>query len=459
MTELPSARQHALVIGGSMAGLLAARVLAEHFARVTIIDRDVFPEQPIPRAGVPQGKQVHILLMRGQRIIEKYLPGFRQRLADRGAHILDFTDSMRTYLSGEWFPNYASAITMYACSRPLLEFVTREMVSERMNITTIMGQEVVGLQATADGKTITGVRLRARDGQAPTTNPVTELAADLIVDASGRHSKAPEWLQTLGYPTPAVSIIDPHLGYATGVYRLNADRAINLKPIYGIPQPPSTLHGAVLIPLEGNREWIVTLIGTGGKYPPTDQAAFLEFARLLPFPELYAAIHDAEAVTPISGYRDTANQLRHYEQMARRPEGLLLVGDAVAAFDPVYGQGMSVAAMDAECLDAALRRWGKRPLRGFAHHFQRAVAKQFATPWLLAATPDLLTPGVEGQSPTLQTQLSNSYLTRLMRVLPRHQALHLTFVKVAHLIAPPTALFAPGAAMRTVLLGGKRRKR
>ena len=443
-------RQHAVVIGGSIAGLLAARVLADHFAHVTIVERDQFPDAPIFRPGVPQARQVHVLLVRGQQLLEHYLPGFTANLQKHQGHIVSFTDDLRLSAGNYWLPQFPGTIPFVSCSRPLLEWTVRQEVLRHTNITTLPLQEATGLLATPDRTHITGVQVRARDGQAPDLSPTTDVLADLVVDATGRHSHAAEWLQALGYAAPPTTHIDAHIGYATRVVRLPPAATPPWKGMYIMANPPTSLRGGLITQLEGTTDWIVGLVGCGGTYPPTDDAGFLEFARNLAYPDLYEVIKDAETLTPIYGYRDTSNLLHHYEQMRRFPESLVVVGDAVAAFNPIYGQGMTTATLGAAQLDAQLRRQGTRSLDGLGRRFQRALAKDVAVPWQFSTSGDFRVPGVTGGKATFTINALNGYLDRLYWIMPKSRRAHLAFLNAINMSAPPTALFHPAILGRVL---------
>jgi flavin-dependent dehydrogenase len=270
------------------------------------------------------------------------------------------------------------------------------------------------------------------------------LQADLVLDASGRHSRAPAWLRALGYDAPAEARVDSHIGYASRVYDLPEPPAGRAwRGMVVSAYPPRYLRGGVIWPLEDGR-WLVTLGGAGGGYPPTDEEDFLAFAKSLPVPELYEAIREGEPRSPIYGYRDMSNVRRFYERLTRLPEGFAALGDAVCAFDPVYGQGMSVAAIEVELLRGLLLRAGAADdLRGFGRRFQRALARRVALPWQMATALDVRVPGAEGAAPGLSTRLMHRYLDRLMRLLPVMERAERTFVETAHFVAPPRALFAP----------------
>jgi 2-polyprenyl-6-methoxyphenol hydroxylase-like FAD-dependent oxidoreductase len=443
------ARQHAVVIGGSIAGLLAARVLADHFARVTIVERDQLPADPVFRAGVPQGRHLHVLLERGQQLLEHYLPGFTKELIQHGGQEFDFIESVRLNAGYGWNPQFHGGIPFISATRPLVEWLVRQQVHAHPAITILVQHSAVDLTATPDRKRVTGVRVRLRDDQPD--NPITELAADLVIDASGRHSSALEWLSALGYQAPTVTEIDPHLGYATRVYRPQpAPRT--WRTLYQMMQPPKHLRGGVITTVEGG-DWLVTLSGYGADIPPTDEAGFLAFARSLPTPDVADAIAEAEPLSPIYGYRDTSNQWRHYERLRALPDGFIVTGDAAVAFDPIYGQGMSIAAIDADVLARALARAHDPALGGFGPRFQRALARAVTPAWQLSTAGDVLVPGVTGGQPSLLVRVQNAYLGRIYRIMSKQKLARLTFTRVVMMTQPPTALFHPAIFLRAMAGG------
>ena len=204
-----------------------------------------------------------------------------------------------------------------------------------------------------------------------------------MVVADGRNSRLPDWLAALGYEPPQETVVNSFQGYASRLYRPPAGFEADWKALYIQQAPPADPRGGVVSPVEGGL-WLVSLIGGDGDYPPTDEAGFLDFARSLRSPALYEAIAEAEPLTPIVGQRATENRLRHYDRLGRLPEGVVVVGDAVCAFNPVYGQGMTAAAIGAEVLDRWLRGESSRRSPGRGRVFQHALAQATAAAWQLS---------------------------------------------------------------------------
>ncbi|MEZ4731695.1 MAG: FAD-dependent monooxygenase [Caldilineaceae bacterium] len=391
-----TSHRHAIVVGGSIAGLLAARVLTEHFARVTIIERDAIDGSPEFRKGAPQARHAHALLGRGQAIMEELFPGFIQELRSNGGVALNMGRDFAFYIHGAWSRPFTSAIVNTGSSRPLLEATLYRRLATHPQLQFLPGQEVLGLSTDEGGQRVTGVHLRERVAGGPRE---TFLPADLVVDASGRSSQTPRWLAQLGYTPPEEISVNAFPGYATRIYRRPTDFSAKWKALYMMPKAPTHSRGGVILPMEGDR-WQVTLIGMAKDYPPTDEAGFLDFARNLPSPRLYEAIKDAEPLTAPYGYRQAENRLREYEKLPRYLEGLLVCGDAVYALNPVYGQGMTVAALGSQVLDKCLKAQRQRnpygDLTGLAKQFQQQLAKIIADPWQLATGQDLGWPTTEG---------------------------------------------------------------
>ncbi len=443
MTETPLNRRHAIVIGGSIAGLVTARVLADQFEQVTVLERDHFPDSPAPRPGVPQTRQIHVLLLKGQYILEELFPGLQTELGSAGAPEMDWSLDCIWYSLNRWAPRFRSGWVTRFASRELLEWVIRRRLLASSRVQFLQGREATGLLADEERSRITGVTFRFR----PPDQGAGQLLGDLIVDASGRESRLPQWLETLGYGAPAVTTVNSFMGYASRFYR-QPDAAQDWLGMLVRGTPPHNKRGGALFPIEGNR-WIVNLGAAGRDYPPTDEQGLLDFARSLPDPTLYNAIRNAEPLTPIYGYRRTENRLRHYERLRNWPESLVALGDAVCAFNPVYGHGMTVAAEGAVALGETLAR-ARGETRGVGRLFQKRLAQINATPWSLATSVDFLYPETEGPRPGRTSRLVDAYFKYLTLLSMEEREAYTEFQKVFHLLEPPNALFRPRMMTRVL---------
>jgi 2-polyprenyl-6-methoxyphenol hydroxylase-like FAD-dependent oxidoreductase len=434
---------HAVVLGASMAGLLAARVLADAYARVTVIDRDQLPDASTHRRGVPHGRHAHALLARGQQTLEELFPGLSAELIAQGVPTGDLLANGRWYVSGHRLRQAPIGLVSLSASRPLLEGYVRARVRTLPNVAFLDSCDIIGLAATPDGRRVTGVRvLRGVDGSAEEL-----LGADLVVDATGRGSRTPIWLEALGYARPDQEQVRVGLGYATRTYRLPPDALDGDLAVLDAPTPEHPRGGALLL-LEGDR-WMLTLAGMLGDHPPTDPDGFLDFARSLRFPDIYQTIRDAEPLDDPVGFRFPASVRHRYERLGRFPDGLLVMGDAVCSFNPIYGQGMSVAALEALTLRRHLERGAAPQPRRFFGDLVRVVD----VPWDIAVGGDLAVPGVQGRR-TLKVRLVNAYIARLHAAAAHDASLARAFVRVAGLVAPPQSLLRPNVAVR-VLWGSR----
>jgi 2-polyprenyl-6-methoxyphenol hydroxylase-like FAD-dependent oxidoreductase len=441
-------RAHAVVIGAGLAGLLAARVLAGHVERVTVLDRDRLPDRPRFRPGIPQSRHLHVLLGRGLECLEQLFPGFEADLVGAGAPVVEGSESLWLNAAG-WCRRYPSPIRLLGASRELIEWQVRTRVTAQANIQILEGCEAIGLLTDPSRDAVTGVRLRSRDGRAEQTGRATNVAADLVVDASGRQSRTPQWLAALGYPPPTETSINSQLGYASRQYEIPAGFQTDWRMLVINAKPPTNARTGALVPIEGGR-WMVALIGAGRDYPPTDEAGFLEFARGLRSPLLYQTIKDAKPASPIYSFRNTDNRRRHFERLRRWPERFVVIGDASCTFNPIYGQGMTVAAMTAVVLDHILaepRRRSDTGAFGRAKQFQRQVAKSNAGAWTMATIEDLRYPWTEGARLGPATRIMHRYANRVLEVANGNPKVNTAFVNVVNLRHPPTSLFRPGVLL------------
>ncbi len=393
-----SAFYHAIVIGSSMAGLTAARVLIDHFNQVTIIERDRLPDAPDFRRGLPQARHAHTLPLRGQAILEQLFPGLGDDLLANGAVPVNGGSEMAFFIAGGWHQlRQQAAVVSMSCSRPLLETTIYRRLADHPRVQIIQEHEVVGLLTDAFGQSVTGVQLRRRH-QLPQNE--AHLMANLVVDASGRDSHAPYWLENLGFVPPRESVVTSFTGYASRIYRQPLNFKETWKTLYIRPTPPNSTRdgltrGGVILPIEDNR-WHVTLIGMARDYPPTDEQEFQAFARSLPTPQLYEAIKDGEPLTRVYGFRRAENRVRHYDRLPRYLEGFLVCGDAAYVLNPVYAQGMTAAVMGSQALDHCLREQRQQgDLTGLAGAFQNKLSQAVADPWQLAIREDNRWPTTE----------------------------------------------------------------
>lgn len=433
-----SSPSHAVVLGGSIAGLLASRILLDHFDHVTLLERDQYPEQPTTRPGVPQGQHVHGLLMQGQQILERLFPGLTEELTHAGAIPMDWIADWKFFSMEGWLEQHDSGLQGLCCSRLLLEWCVRQRLQKNERFHLRPGSSAQGLDFESQPHPrITGVLLR------PTSDNVdhASISADLIVDATGRNSKLPQWLATLGYEKPPETKVNSFLGYASRWYRRPSEAIA--EGVIIAAKPGESTRGGVIYPVEGDR-WIVTLFGIAGDHPPADDAGFLAFAQNLRHPMLYDLLKDAEPCSPIHCYRRTENQWRHYEQLSDMPSGVVALGDAVCCFNPVYGQGMTAAALGAMTLDQYLTQANQN---AEPHHwepqFQQHLAKTLNTPWLMATGEDFRWPSTEGERPGWLSQKLQGYFDRILRLSLTSSHAHRAFTEVAHLVKPPTSLFTP----------------
>jgi 2-polyprenyl-6-methoxyphenol hydroxylase-like FAD-dependent oxidoreductase len=430
--------RHAVVVGGSIGGMLAARVLADHFDRVTIIERDQLPDESKDRPGVPQARHLHFLFKRGLMVVEELLPGVTADLLEAGSHLLDQGRDFRILYRSGWSPRGELGLEFCTFTRPLLEATIRRHLTADARISLREGFDVAGLMVSADGSRVEGVTVQPRHHDPNALPEVETLAADLVVDTSGRGSKAPEWLAAAGFPKPEETVINAFWGYASRIYEPVEDLKKDWLTLFLINRPPYQPRAGIIQPIEGNR-WMVTLAGVSHDYPPTDEEGFLKFARSLSSPELYRAIEHAKPLSRISGYRRTENRLRHFDK-AKVPQGFAALGDSVCAFNPVYGVGMTLVGLEAAALRDSLRR-GKGRLD--SHRFQKQIAKLVAGPWALTTGEDLRWPATQGGNVTAKVKFMHWYIEQVIRLIPQSQEVFRRFQEVNHMLKAPTALFHP----------------
>lgn len=446
---MPELRSKAVVIGASISGLLAARVLADYYESVTVLDRDVLPVTPLHRRGVPQAAHGHVLLARCPQILHELFPGFLHELSVEGVPVWADGDLSRIDLKFGGHPLVRAGrlrcpeeYVQYYPSRPLLECRLRQRVQGIPNVTILDRRDVVNLVASADRVRVAGVRVADRDGGE------TTLTAELVVDATGRGSRTPVFLENLGYGRPLENELVVRIAYVSQLLKIpNGMLSIGL--VGRVPEPGRPA-GFVLVGNE-NDEWVLTLAAIAGREPPTEYAEILEFVRQFAPVDVHAAVRAAEPVGPVSRYRIPSNRWRRYDKMRRLPHGLVVVGDAICSFNPIYGQGMTMAALDAVVLRDCLRDGHRHLPRRFYHD----SAKNIAVAWRTAVGADLALPEVAGPRPT-SMRITNTLLDRVMTAAQTDIVVAEQFLRVVGMIDSPARLLQPAVLLRIVKAGGRR---
>ena len=437
--------KQAVVVGAGMGGLTAAGALAEYFQQVVVLERDTLPSEAAHRAGTPQSRHIHGLLAGGQRALGELFPGFEQDLAGAGALPLRITLDVRIEMPGyDPFPQRDLGLLTYSMSRPLIELVLGRRVEQNANIILRPRCRVRELVPSVDRAAVIAVCFENADGKSET------LPAELVVDASGRGSLTRSLLESIEQPLPDETVIGVDIGYATAVFAIPDDAPSGWKAMRTLPRPPETRGGALLLPLEGGR-WMVTLGGRRGDKPPGDAGGFMAFAQQLRTPTLYKAIGHAKRLGDVVRFGFSASVWRHFERLETFPRGLLPFGDAICCFNPIYGQGMSVAAQEALLLRRLLGSGEGDPLGGIALAFFAEACGLIETPWAAAAVPDLAFPETKGhRPPDLDGILKfGRALNRLAAVDP---AVHQQMIEVQHLIRPRNVLRDPNFVQRVQMV-------
>ncbi|MEW2498597.1 FAD-dependent monooxygenase [Streptomyces nodosus] len=446
MSDGAAPRRTAVVVGGSITGMLAASVLADH-ADVTVVERDVLPDGPRPRKGLPQARHAHVLWSGGVKALEELLPGVVEDLVTHGAHrVRIMTDLVSKAPSGQWFRRFEhSRHTNVLCSRDLLDAVIRARVLKDRRITLLTGTEALGPEGDADR--VRGMRVR-------TAGATASLPADLVVDASGRASRAHVWLRELGLPPVPERTVDAGFAYASRMYRAPGTTAAGF-PIVNVQADPRNAPGraGIITPVEGGR-WLVTLAGTRGGQPTADNEAFLAFARTLSHPVIGELLADAEPETDVVTSRSTVNHRRYYEKATRWPEAFTVLGDAVAGYNPVYGHGLSVSALSVLALRRVLRH---RDLvaPGTARRIQKAAARPVEGAWSLAVGQDVFYPGAGAEPPTRLERALTAFVDRAVDAGSRDPRALRVLLDVMSMEASPARLLGPD--MLALICFGRRR--
>lgn len=433
--RLAPQRGHAVVLGASMAGLLAGRVLADAYEQVTVIEKDSLGAAGGPRPGVPQAGHPHLLLGAGQRTIEDFFPGFDEDVRAAGGLVIDWSTDLHYYDEGGYIAESPDRIPMFAASRPLFDRVVHQHLEGLDSLRIRDDCQFIEYQHDPDRRAVDGVSVR-EDGTE------VSLAADLVVDATGRTSRTANWLEEEGYRSPRVDEVEIGLTYSTLQFERPPD---DRRMLFVPPSPPRKIGGGAF-PVEGGR-WLVTLVGVHGVTPPTEAAAFADFAAELPVPAVRRLVENHPVVDDgVHQYPFPSSVWRHYEALDRVPANLLVTGDAVASFNPVYGQGISIAALEALQLHHVLAT-GSPEERPTA--FYDRLHSLIRLAWQLSVGADFGFPQTTGPKPRF-TDLTNWYLSRLLRTAQEDRAIAERFARVVMMLDPPRALLTPKTVWRVL---------
>jgi 2-polyprenyl-6-methoxyphenol hydroxylase-like FAD-dependent oxidoreductase len=426
-----------------MGGLVAARVLAEHYESVTVVERDVLPHGADNRRGVPQGRHGHALLGRGLATLSEFFPGFADDLTAAGVPSLDYRDMSEAYLrfGSHLIPRtggFANVPPSFIPSRPLLESLVRQRLQEFSNVELLDGHDIVELTTSADTNSVTGARVKAHDGGREDV-----LEADLVVDATGRAARTPALLEALGYDRPPEQSIKVRVSYSSKLFRLPPgslhEKTVLIGPVPGRP------YGMVLLGYE-NDTWMLTLVGIAGYTPPDAPDEVIEFVARLAPRHVVDVLATGEALTEPCRFGYPESRWRRYDKLRRFPDGLVVLGDAMCSFNPIYGQGMTVALLQAEALDRCLQNG---PI-DLPRRYFRAAAKPIGVAWQFAAGADLNLPEIEGRR-SLAVRLTNAYADRLQAAGEYDVDVAGQFLRVVGLIDPPARLLRPRMLLRTAM--------
>jgi 2-polyprenyl-6-methoxyphenol hydroxylase-like FAD-dependent oxidoreductase len=445
----PPRYEQVIIIGGSIAGLLTARTLSEQFKRVTIIERDRLPDAPQPRKGAPQAHHGHAVLAKAVQIFEELFPGFINDMQTKGAVKVDMCQDVGFFHFGRWKKRSSSDIYSLFQTRSFLEWNLRQRVAAIPNVTFIDETDVECFTMNEAKTQVTGIEVNHRNSADPAHEV---LPADLVVDASGRGSRTSQWLETFGYAKVEEMSVPANLGYSTRFFRRTGPLPQEWKTLFIFPELPRKRLG-VIFPTENPEQWLITLGGVFGDYPPADDEGFMEFARSLARPELYEFIKDLEPIGEIRTHRLPSNLRRCYERMPRLPNSLVVLGDALCSFNPIYGQGMTTAALNAlalsRCIEEQRRRLPNGDMTGLSVRFQKQAAGVIANPWLLATAEDMRYPELIDQaSPVIR--FLHWYTGRVHNISDRDEVSAFRFAQVMNMVRVPWVLFDPRVLWRAI---------
>ncbi|WP_141540415.1 glutamate synthase [Bacillus cereus] len=426
--------EKAIVIGGSMAGKLAAKALSDFFKEVIILEAGEEWNEKSPRKRVPQSHHPHVLLKGGEVAIEKLFPSIMTQLKEDGGIVNNFTGELRWHHFGVWKQPFTGELNAVQQSRPMLEWHIQKRMSQVNNITTKYETMVEQLLIDTHRNKISGVKTKCL-----ITGMKKDLQADLVVDTSGFSSKNIEWLGTQGIEVKEEKVWI-QLFYATRVFRLKKNKRPDWCNLLISPSFPENPYGAFIQTIEDN-QYFVTFSGYANEKAPKTDEEFFAFAHKLLAPDFIHFLEQAEPITDIKVHRIPYQVRRRFDIVKNMPEGFLVIGDAHCRFDPVFGQGISVAAMEAEELQMCLKK-GKALEKGFTRGFYKRISKIIKTPWEMATTEAFRHPKIKGEKSFIQP-FQQWYTKKIYQLSANNPDIYIRLVRVMNLMRSPLHLFHP----------------
>lgn len=432
----------AVVIGGGYAGLVTARVLADHFSEVVILEQDLVDERTGTHPHAPQGFHAHALLAKGGEVLERFFPGLRTELREIGAPVFDYGEHISFLLPSGFAPRSRTGVEVQTFTRDELERRLRGKVLALPEVTLLPSTRCEGLRSTGSGR-VNRVLYRTEGAGQP-----TEIEADLVVDTSGRSSAMDNWLTELGLPVPEKRVVKAKITYTSMDFDRSEKNRPDFNVAYQMTFAPHVSRGGVILAVERNR-WMCSLIGFEEQMPPTEDSAYLDFAKSLKNGHLAEQIAARTIQGPTYRYTSINNQWRLYHKMKEWPDRLIAIGDAVCVFNPVYGQGLTVAALEADLLHRTLAKRATRGngLDGLSRGYQRAVARILLTPWTLSSNSDLMWNPLHQP---ITARIAHWYNKHLFEVSVRDARVWSRFARVANMVSPPTVLFHPAVVAKVI---------
>ncbi|KEI70165.1 NAD(P)/FAD-dependent oxidoreductase [Endozoicomonas elysicola] len=431
--------QRAVVIGGSVAGLMTAKTLSPFFREVVILEKDTLNSENGLHKGVGQGPHSHVLLPSGMEILKQLLDSPELNPREYGIYPADAAEDLKWFQFGVWKKRFHSGVNMGWCHRSQFEWRVRQDLLSVDNILLNSRSRVTGLMVAEEGSHINGVRYQTGTDK----KEINALEADLIIDASGRGTHTPKWLSEANITHIREDEVRAHLSYTTSRFKLPESliKTLDWKVLAIYPEPPLTSRGGLIYPI-GNGEWMATLIGINGEAAPIDMDGFMEYAQSLPQPDLYDVLQQATAVSETMNYRCPGSLWRRFDHIKPWPDNFLVIGDAVCSFNPIYGQGITMMLLDLKKLELFLKQREINPTAKHIGQLQRKISQSKLLPWLMAASPDFMHTGTTGKKP-LGIGIINGYTKAVMKLAAKDEDIHQRFINAFSFLKSPAVLMTP----------------